>query len=261
MSAAVNALNPFDDNWQQNLTIDLFQISGDPVTISLEEICKWIYVSTVLSLTYAIAIGLCSTLLVVMLFVAVSDRTKLRRPIFLLNILSLFLVSLRGILAAALQTGPFEGFAQVFLDVEAPNGDIVAGLVIVHTLIQLALHASILATLTLQVRVMFSATKRIQKIVTIVMSIAAIVLLSLELSYCVIFITFSVNNSEVPLWMELTIRNFFIIFVSGCSLCFLLKLALTIRQRKGVGIIKFGPLQVLFIMSCQCLVGPRNLPF
>ena len=44
---------------------------------------------------------------------------------------------------------------------------------------------------------------------------------------------------------------------SKCCLIFLYKLFNAIRQRRRMGFQSFGPLHILFIMFCQCLVIPR----
>ena len=247
----------FTGQWKEYgpQSFNLTDINGNPVTIFLEDIRSSINYSAVESVAYGLAIGLCSTLLIAM--IALQERTKLRRPIFLLNILSLFLVSLRGIVSVIILNGPFVGMEQMFLGVNAQYANIASGLVIISAFIQLFLYASILATLTLQVRVIFSGTRRNEKIITIILSAVAMVLLGFELGYVVLYLINIFEGVLVPQWVVTTIEIFFVIFVSICSLTFLFKLAVTIRRRRSVGVTKFGPLQILFIMSCQCLVAPR----
>jgi pheromone alpha factor receptor len=198
-----------------------------------------------------------------MIALALIDQTKLRRPIFVLNIVNLFLASSRAMIFAILRSGPFQGFAQEFLGAPGVDADIFEGLVIFGVLIQLFLYASIIATLGLQVRVVFSTTKtkRWQRCITIILSIAGLVLLGFESAYVVFYIMFVLAEEPVPVWVITTVRVLFIVFVGTCSLAFLYKLATAIHQRRRIGIAKFGPLQILFIMSCQCLIAPRKSAF
>ena len=134
-----------------NQPFNLTDIYGNPVTVALEDIRSLIYYSAVENALYGIAVGLCSTLLIVMMALVLADRTKLHRPIFQLNMLSLFFVSCRGILQGIALAGPFSGLAQYFLGLPISNGNIFLGLLIAKALIQPLLYASILATLILQV--------------------------------------------------------------------------------------------------------------
>ena len=129
------------------------------------------------------------------------------------------------------------------------------------TVVQTVLYCTIVATLALQVRVVFSATPRTQRIITIIVSVAGSLLVALELTEGIFYIIIVFSGEPIPQWVITTTGIFFPTFVGLCSLTFLFKLALTIFQRRNAGITKFGPLQILFIMSCQCLVVPRNSLF
>jgi pheromone alpha factor receptor len=157
-------------------------------------------------------------------------------------------------------SGSFQSFAQEFLGAPASDGNIFECLVIGGIIFQLLLYMSIIATLGLQVQVVFSVTKgeRWQLFITIILSITGFALFAFELAYCVFFINFVVAQNPVPVT---AVRVLFVVFVDMCSLVFLYKLGIAIRQRRRIGIAKFGPLQILFIMSCQCLVAPRKSIF
>ena len=256
----MTTFNPSPAQWTQypNQSFNLTDIYDDPVTVSLADIRLWMYQSATEVVAYGVAIGLCSTLLIVLITLALDDHSKLRRPIFLLNILSLFLISCRGIVQGILVSGPFGGFAQRFLGAPALYPNTALALNIISSLTQAALYASILSTLTLQVRVVFSSTKKVQKVITIVLSVAGLALFSLELTGSVFYILYIIADIPDPEWLPVTIRTFFVIFVGSCSLIFLYKLSILIHQRRKIGITKVGPLQILFITSCQCLVAPRK---
>jgi len=57
-------------------------------------------------------------------------------------------------------------------------------------------------------------------------------------------------------YLYLIQRIYFCTFVGVSCLVFLYKLAITIYRRRKMGIKKFGPLQIIFIMFSQCLVIP-----
>jgi len=252
----LTAINSSTTQWKEYSpqTFNLTDFSGNPVTISLDDIHAWAYYTRVESVLYGLAIGLSSIFLIAL---AVHDRAKLCRPIFLLNILSLTLVSLRGIVGSILLTGPFAGMAQIFLGAPARYGAVAEGLFFVFVVVQAALYSAIVATLTLQVLVVFSATPRTRRVITIILSVAGTLLVALQLVEGVFDIMGSFTGQLTPQWVITTFKIFFPSFVGLCSLIFLFKLALSISQRRNAGITKFGPLQILFITSCQCLVVPR----
>ena len=237
-----------------NQYFNLTGYDGSQVTISLEDIREWRYYSGITYIVDGTAIGLCSVLLSVLIALAVIDRSRLRRPIFIFNMMSLFLVFVRAVISAVLTAGPFGGFAQVFLGAPIRYGYLEAVLSILCWIAQIFLYTSITATLGLQVRAAFSGTKRGRLFIKIALSLAAVVLLAFEITYGVFYCQAVVQNTPTPNWVLTTVRVLFVIYVGSCSLAFIYKLAIAIRQRRRIGITKFGPLQILFIMSCQCLM-------
>lgn len=246
-----------------NQSFNITAYDGSQATITLDEIQTWRYYSGIACIIYGTTIGLCSALLVAMIAHALIDQTKLRRPIFILNMVNLFLASSRAIVFAIIVSGSFQNLAQEFLGAPASNGNIFEGLVIVGIVFQLLLYMSIIATLGSQVQVVLSAAKgeRGQQFLTMILSIVGLVLFVFESAYCVLFIIFVVSEKPVPVWVIIAVRVLFSVFVGICSIVFLYKLGIAIRQRRRIGIAKFGPLQILFIMSCQCLIVPRKSTF
>jgi pheromone alpha factor receptor len=168
-------------------------------------------------------------------------------------------VSCRGIISAVLQEIG-GGIAIRFLDFN-PDSDKAFALVIINqAFVLLAIYAAIMVTLILQVRVVFSHNKKSQKIATLLLSSAAFLFICLSIARNVVYI-FSISSSFCdPIWLSKIILPFFIVFLGVCSLIFIRKLIFIIQQRKQLGIIGFGSLHILLIMSCQCLVIPSTSP-
>ena len=72
-----------------------------------------------------------------------NHRTKFVRPIFLLNCLSLFLVSARALVSAILSSGLLAGLAQAFLGVPIKYPGLAAALNILNAFLQFLLYVSI----------------------------------------------------------------------------------------------------------------------
>jgi pheromone alpha factor receptor len=248
----------YDQSFDQlnNQSFNFVDFYGDNVTLTLDEIRLWISESTIEGIAYGIATGLCSTLLVAMMFLGLQDPAKLRRPIFLLNAFGLFFVSFRGILQNIALCGPFYGFEQYFLAAPVRHQNVFINLLIIKTIIQIFLYVSILATLILQVRLTFSASRRNKIFITVILVLIATTILGLELIYGVWEVLGFTTNKVPPTWFVRVSGILFITFLVTCSLMFLYKLGRAIRQRKILGTTRFGPFQVLFIMNCHCLVVP-----
>ena len=98
------------------------------------------------------------------------------------------------------------------------------------------IYSTILASLILQVRVHFGTEPVTQEIVTIVGSLAALVLIAFALTNMMYSILIAFRSDiTVPHWLNPVLRIYFIIFVGITSLIFLCKLAIAILRRRRLG--------------------------
>jgi hypothetical protein len=253
---------PFFDQWKEfpAQSFNLTGLDGSPVPFTLEDVDAFLHNFAVQGATYGCSMGCCTMLLIALMVLAIDNPIKARRPIFLLNTVNLFLFTLRAFVGIIVISAPIEGFGQKFLQATEQYGNATAAPNIIAYVLTPFLYASILVTLVLQVRTVFGGTKMVQNVSTIILSVAALALIAIEITECAVYIKHTFTGAPIPGWLDVTIKTFFVTFVGTCSLAFVYKLGVAIQYRRKVGITKFGPLHILFIMSCPCLVVHRNSP-
>jgi pheromone alpha factor receptor len=260
-STTIPTPDPNSIAWNEYLDTQNFNVTsldGTPVTLNLALLRTFISSSVQTSIIYGFGIGFCAMLAIVLLLL--TDRKKLHRPIYILNIATLVLYAFRSILQAiiACSTGSSVGM-QVLGAVVLPTSRYWA--YIAAYTIQPFLYASIVMSLVLQVRVVFAAEPRTQRAITAFLFVSGLGMVILQTYFCIRCIIVDATNptSNVPIISRLyqIMRIYFCTYVGVSCLVFLYKLGVTIRRRRKMGIRKFGPLQIIFIMFSQCLVVPR----
>src|ERR1700686_1753150 len=96
-SVAIPAVNPSSPEWSEYLDSQLFNLTdlqGNPVTFSLTTVRTFVQNKARAATVYAFGIGFCSMLTIVLLLL--TDRKKLRTPIYFLNITSLIIYTFRS---------------------------------------------------------------------------------------------------------------------------------------------------------------------
>jgi pheromone alpha factor receptor len=243
-----------------NEVFNLTDFYGNTVALTANDIREWSEGVNVQAIAYGVDIGLSSILLLIMSIFALQNRSRLRRPIFVLNLLGLSFTLCRGVVNSMLLS--MGSIVLTFLNVPPQDEVTTFGLIILNVLSQLFLYSCILATLILQIHAVLSENKTIQTRILVASSVTALFLTSLQVVRCVFTIRYTSTGIMEPSWVDTTFSILFVCFVSGCSIILLYKLSLAIRQRKRLGITKFGPFQILIISSCQCLVAPSMpIPF
>jgi pheromone alpha factor receptor len=244
-----------------NQSFNLTSLDGTPVTFTLTEVNDAMYIFIAQTAGYAFTIGFSGMLLIVLALLTTRDKAK--RPIFILNVLSLVIILYRSIVSVIIICANYEhgiGEALIGAIAQYSIGDFAPSIML--GLLNPLLYASMLSSLVLQVRVVFAAEPTTQRILTIVMSVATFVIFAFGVTFNAGFIKLLVDS--VPFaesgWTYDVVRIGIIIFVGISCLLFLYKLGVTIRRRQRMGFQKFGPLQILFIMFGQCLIVPCTPP-
>jgi pheromone alpha factor receptor len=262
MSAtAVPTPNPTSAAWSVFLDTQSFNVTGldgTPTTLSLVDIDLYVYMMVVAGVVYGFCVGFVGMQIIVL--VMLTDAKKMRRPIIVLNLVSLILFEIRALMNTIELCAPFfTGIGETFIGAVAQY---TINPYIANTLalfVQPFLYMSIIASLILQVRVVFSSEIFVRKILTIFLCLFGSVLLAFEIAYCVYNIIANFQQAVTvnePAWLYPVTEDLFLTFLGISSLIFLYKLGITIRMRRRLGLKRFGPLQILFIMSAQCLVIP-----
>ncbi|CAZ84698.1 unnamed protein product [Tuber melanosporum] len=236
---------------KQNIT--LFKHDGSTVTVGLHELDAMFTHSIRVAVVFASQIGACALLSVI---VAMVTKREKRRALFFLHIISLLLVVVRSVLQILYFVGPwaetYNYVAYYYEDIPLSDKliSIWAGI------IQLILNICILLSLILQVRVVYATSPKLNTIMTLVSCVIA----SISVGF---FFTVIVQISEAILngvgydgWVYKVHRGVFAGAIAFFSFIFIFKLAFAIRRRKALGLQRFGPLQVIFIMGCQTMIVP-----
>jgi pheromone alpha factor receptor len=264
MSTPTPSPDPMSPEWNiylDNQSFNLTSLDGTPVTLTLTAVNDAMYFIIAQTAAYGFTIGFSGMLLIVLALLTTRDKAK--RPIFILNVLSLIIILYRCIISVVITCANYEhGIGEAMLG--AINQYSVADFApsIMIGVLNPLLYASMLSSLVLQVRVVFAAEPTTQRILTIVMSFAAFAIFAFGVTFNAGFIKLQVDS--VPFqqsgWTYDVVRIGIIIFIGISCLLFLYKLAITIRRRRRMGFQKFGPLQILFIMFGQCLIIPCTHP-
>ena len=253
--------DPTSPAWSEyvdNQSFNLTSLSGQPVTLSLFEVNDYLYTQTVAAIFQAFILGFGAMLFIVL--IALTHGERRHQPIYLLNLASLLLIVFRTILNLIIITASYQGLGQMLLGAIAQYGPGSFAPSIMSALVQPFLYSTILASLILQIRVVFGSEPTTRRIITLVFTVAAIVLVA----FVTTFITYEIiiqfdTTIAIPRWIYKVIRIYFVIFVGLTCLIFLYKLAMAIRRRKRMGQ-PANPLQIFFIFSCQCLIVPCTSP-
>ena len=267
MSASISAAPTPDPNsadWSIFLDSQSFNVTsldGTPTTLTFEELNDWIYLIGAETGVFGFGLGFVSMLLIILFIV--TPAAKIRKPIFLLNVAGLFFVAFRSILALIIACASYQGVGQTFLNGIAQYPRATWTPNVVGTILAYLVYGCNMASLILQVRVVFAAEPLTRKIITWFGTIAAVVEMGLILAWLVFVNKFTLRIPEtLPLWLYKTYRIYFVCFVGVSCLIFLYKLGFTINRRRKMGMnaTQFGPLQIIFVMFCQCLIVPRKYP-
>ena len=242
-------------------SFNVIGLDGTPTTLTFDEFNAWIYEIGAEAGVAGFALGFASMLLIILFIV--TPAAKIRKPIFLLNVAGLFFVAFREMCSLIVLCASYQGVGQTFLNAIGQYPSTTWTPNVITTILAFPIYGCNIASLVLQVRVVFAAEPLTRKIITWFGTIAAVVEMGLILAWLVFIDKFVLRISDtLPLWLYKTYRIYFVCFVGISCLIFLYKLGVTINRRRKMGMnaTQFGPLQIVFVMFCQCLIVPRKYP-
>jgi pheromone alpha factor receptor len=270
MASASPIPSPDPNSPAWNLYIDtqpfnLTGLDGSQVTFTLSDVNANTYFVAAQTAITGFSVGFTGMLMIVLLIL--TDAKKCRRPIFIVNFINLFLLCLRSVLVlAASLKQEWYGFGEAFFPAyhQYAWGPIRATSTTIYIL-NIVLYGAILASLIMQVRIVFAAEPRTQMVVTVVLTLVALLIEAFWIYFNVfqfiyLFDPESAPSLVAPLAYKFTERGLVAFVGVGC-LVFLCKLFLTIQRRRKMGFRQFGPLHILFIMIVQTLLIPRTSSF
>jgi len=248
MSAPVPSTvpSPNDPVWSQEIasqSFNLTDIFGDVYTFHLSDFDDYFHSTGESLIIFGVNLGMCVTIAVVLLLLTKPD--KRRTPIFALNLAGLFL----QFFLQDTSLTPESAFVPLYL----------------YTFATIFWYIVIIASLILQVRVVFGAEPKAQKYLTWGLAVFGLATMGFNITtQAEVFKGNLSKNGDVDnwyFWVEETGRILYAITIGLASFIFVAKLIYLIHRRQKMGFKGFGPLQVIVIMGAQCLVVPRIFAF
>ena len=252
--SAMNSTTPFNP-YEQSFT--LLGADGTPFNVTIPDLDSLVYYYTQSSVNFGAQLGASIVLFIVLLLL--TKRDKRTCAIFIINALALAFNTIRTVMFCLYFTGPwvetYAYFGQDYARVhtrdyaESVNSSVFTLLVLV----------CIDASLCLQTRVVCLTLRSMYRIGILMASILVALVgiglhFTLVIENCILIVDAKAEDSLNWILSASQIAN----TISICFFCmvFTVKLGLALRQRKKLGLVQFGPMQVLFIMGCQTLVIP-----
>ncbi|KAL2048535.1 hypothetical protein N7G274_000447 [Stereocaulon virgatum] len=250
----MNSTTPFNP-YEQSFT--LLGADGTPFNVTIPDLDSLLYYYTQSSINFGAQLGASIVLLIVLLLL--TKRDKRTSAIFIINALALVFNIIRTVMFCLYFTGPwvetYAYFGQDYARVhtrdyaESVNSSVFTFLVLV----------CIDTSLCLQTRVVCITLRSIYRIGILTASILVALVgigfhFTLAVENCILIVDAKAEDSLNWIVSASQIAN--TISISFFCTVFTVKLGFALRQRKKLGLVQFGPMQVLFIMGCQTLVIP-----
>ena len=251
--ASSTDFNPFEQSFI------LYEADGTPFNVTIPELDAFVFYNDQICITYGAQIGASIVLFIVLLLL--TKRDKRTSVIFIINALALLLNIIRMVCASIYFTGPFietyAYFSQDFSQVHAKDKAVSVVSATFTALMLLCVETS----LCLQARVVCITLRPIYRNVIFSISILiALVAVAFRFALCIENNILIVQAAAEESLNWLANATDIATTVSICSFCaiFVTKLGFALYQRKKLGLVQFGPMQILFIMGCQTLVIPGS---
>src|SRR5579871_6671008 len=165
----------------QSQKFNLTGLTGRPVTLSLSDIDNYIFENIKQTVTWAFSLGFASMLFLII--IPLTQGKQRRQPIYILNLISLFVIAFRSILAIKTLIGSYFGIGAFFLGAYGNFPNTTWAPRCMSCILSMVLFGSIVTSLVLQVRVVFAATPKTQRLVTWIFGILALIFECIEIAW------------------------------------------------------------------------------
>lgn len=229
---------------------------GSNMTFSLAQIDEFRVDQLATAAIFASQTSAAFIVLCVMMTITHSEKRK--TAVFLINMVNLCLVLVRGILFIQYFTGPlartYTTFAWDTDDVPASEkhtaiaSSILSLLLMIGTQISLLLQVRICYTLNPRSKVAILATSGSLSIVAVTAYMA--------LGIYIIQLQGDPPNKAIVLWAMPTVNALVAFSIAAYSGLFSWRMFQSARNRRKMGFAGFGSLESLLISGCQCLIFP-----
>ena len=245
---------PFDPFGQ---SFTLLLSDSTPFNLSIPDLDDFVLYNVQICINYGAQLGGSLVLLIVLLLLTKPDKRL--SPIFIINSISLILNVIRNVLQCLYFTGPFSKVYAYFGQDYSRVPRSAYAISVTATMLTFLLLACVEASLILQVRVVCVTLPRVQRRVMFMLSnlIALIAIgfrfaLSVENVHYIVSLLYLSNLK----WLESASNITTTISICWFSSVFVSKLAFALNERRKLGLSRFGPMQIIFIMGCQTLIVP-----
>jgi pheromone alpha factor receptor len=247
---------PPEDAFNQPFTLLL--PDGTPFNTTMEDLAYFHSYTIKLAINRGVMIGACIIMLIAVL--VLTKRDKRRSPIFFLNVVALLLTAIRQLLVTIYLTGPFQHpYAVVAVDFDRVTGIDFSNSIAVPVLTTITLGV-ILVSLLMQVNVVAATMHRNHRVILLcICSAFALVAMGFQFAFMVVncrnIIALTPYNDATEKLQQETYGSMVATLVLF-TLIFTVKLGFAIQKRRKLGLRRFGPMQVIFIMGVQTLIIP-----
>lgn len=245
---------PFDP-FSQSFTLLLSD--STPFNVSIADLDDFILYNIQICINYGAQLGGSLVLLIALLLLTKPDKRL--SPIFIINSISLLLNVIRNVLQCLYFTSPFsEAYAYFGQDYSRVPRSAYATSV-AATVLTFLLLACVEGSLILQVRVVcVTLPKFSRQVIFMLSNVIALIAIGFRFALCVEnsrYIISLIYLTQIK-WLESAVN--ITTSISICWFCavFVSKLAFALMERRKLGLSRFGPMQIIFIMGCQTLIIP-----
>ncbi|KAL9124036.1 MAG: hypothetical protein Q9175_008269 [Cornicularia normoerica] len=248
------AAAPFDP-YGQSFTLQASD--GTPFKISISDLDYFVYYNNQICINYGAQTGASIILLVVLLLLTKPDKRA--SSIFIVNVSSLALNIIRNVLQCLYFTGPFTETYAVFSGdtSRVHTGDYATS--VTATVFTLLVLVCVEISLCLQTHVVCVTLRQLYRRTIFAASVViALLAVTFRLVLCIEnsidIVQAKVQGPLHQLASATTITE--TISICWFSAVFVTKLAFALNERRKLGLVRFGPMQIIFIMGCQTLIIP-----
>ncbi|CAD6583147.1 MAG: hypothetical protein ASARMPREDX12_001187 [Alectoria sarmentosa] len=248
------AAAPFDP-YSQSFTLQASD--GSPFNVSIPDLDYFVSYNTQICINYGAQTGASIILFIVLLLL--TKRDKRDSPIFIVNVLSLALNIIRNVLQCLHFTSPFtETYAFFSGDFSRVHTGTYA-IAVIATVSNLLVLVCVEISLCLQTRVVCITMRQLYRRMIFAASVViALLAISFRLVLCIENSIYIVQAKVEGALYQLVSATTITETISICwfSAVFVTKLAFALNERRKLGLVQFGPMQIIFIMGCQTLIIP-----
>lgn len=251
---------PDSDPFTQTFTLLL--PDGTPIPVSLADLDDFYLYAVRISINYAAQLG--ASLLLLITIALLTQPDKRYSPIFIINVVSLAVNFIRLVLQCLYFTGPFCQIYAVFSGDFSRITQNDLAMSVADSVLSTVLLTLIEVSLLLQAQVVCVTLRKLFRYAIFWSSMmVAAVAIAFRIGFCVENVRYTLTFTQ-PIGLEwLASATNITTTVSIWWFCavFVTKLGLALRQRRKLGLRRFGPMQIIFIMGCQTLLVPCKQSF